>query len=137
MIRAICFLATGLLLVSCGEPANSQLDQRLILELRSTSIVLHNNTTQPTYFAIYDSKYFKRVRFKPCKHPEICGKRIVPAGRSTAVDYTAVRRWNRGDELTVMSWALMPIAEGDEMYRVENLEQRTSITPDRMIFPAH
>ena len=137
MNRMICMLATGMLLVSCGRSANSKLNERVILELRATSIVLHNNSPEPIYFTIYDSEYFEQIRFRPCKHPAICGRRVIPAGRYTAINYTTVRRWNRGDELTVMSWSLAPNANGSDLYRVENLERRTSITPTRMIFPAH
>ena len=133
----ICMLASAMIFVSCGEPIGTKLDERLTLELRATTIVLHNNTTEPAYFAIYDSEYFERIRFRPCEHPDICGKRVVAAGRMTAINYTTIRRWNRGDEVTVMSWSLKPVPNGDNMHRAEEIEQRTSITPTRMIFPAH
>ncbi len=126
MRRLAVLLAFGLLLFSYEYLV---IKEPVLVDMRSTGLVIYNNTTDSVYFALLETRASAKSFWKPCWTPAVCNYRGILPAKSGRIDYNQIYGWYPGARVNLYWWHLVQSNERPSEYIMDGPHSRTLNTP--------
>lgn len=125
----ICFSAFFLM----SGNGCSRLDESIYIEARLANLVLHNNSADTLYFAVFGNHSNRQTHWQPCDNPLRCNDSAIEPGRSRSVPYETIQGWMPGTNVMVYWYSLMRVSGTRGDYKLEGPSTTMVPTPRKTL----